>query len=248
MAGHSKWSNIRHKKAVQDNKRGKIFTKLIREITIASRLGGCDKNLNPRLRMAITIAASNNMSKDTINRAINKGQGNESSEAFIEVSYEGYGPAGTAFIIDCMTDNKNRTVSEVRRVFNKAGAKLSTHGSVSYMFHKKGIISLEAGSDKDQVLETILDSGAVDIIFHRDTSIDVVTDPSSLIEVKKFLDLKEIRISSARTVLDASTKVVVNSKESSKQITDMIDTLESLDDVQNVYTNASCIDENMVRL
>ena len=178
MAGHSKWANIKHKKAKEDAKRGKVFTKLIREITVAARLGGGDKDSNPRLRAAVATALSNNMTKDTIERAIKKGAGGEEGGNLEEIRYEGYGPAGVAFIVDCMTDNRNRTVAEVRNAFTKVGGNLGTDGSVAYMFNKKGIISFETGLDEDMVMEVALEAGAEDIVSFDDGAIDVITDPN----------------------------------------------------------------------
>ncbi len=248
MAGHSKWANIKHKKAAQDAKRGKIFTKLIREITVAARLGGGDRDSNPRLRAAIAAALSNNMTKDTIERAVKKGAGGEEGSNLEEVRYEGYGPSGTAFIVDCMTDNRNRTVAEVRHAFSKAGGNLGTDGSVAYMFHKKGILSFESGHDEDQIMEAALDAGAEDVISHEDGSIDVITDPNQFLEIKEHLDEKGFNASSAEVTLDADVKAAVDSKELAEKIVNMIDRLEDLDDVQNVYTNADISDEIMAEL
>ena len=163
MAGHSKWANIKHRKAAQDSKRGKIYTKLIREIVVAAKMGGGDQAANPRLRDAVRKALSQNMTRDTVDRAIKRGAGDNNEDDYFEIRYEGYGPAGVAVIVDCLTDNKNRTVAEVRHAFSKAGGNLGTEGSVAYMFNKQGIILLESG-DEDQVMESALEAGADDVI------------------------------------------------------------------------------------
>lgn len=241
MAGHSKWSNIRHKKAAQDIKRGKIFTRLIREITVAARLGGSDSSANPRLRIAISNALNNNMTKESIRRAITKGIGGEDSDNFEEIRYEGYGPAGIAFIVDCMTNNRNRTVAEIRHVFSRSGGNLGTTGSVKYMFHEKGVISFKPSSDESSIMEIALEYGAEDIVVNSDTSIDVFTDPNCIIKVKEAFDDKYFDIITSQVILDARVKVPVTDVRFSKKITDMIDYLEELDDVQFVYNNAKIL-------
>ena len=248
MAGHSKWSNIKHKKAAQDAKRGKIFTKLIREITVAARLGGGDKESNPRLRAAIATALSNNMTKDTIERAIKKGAGGEEGSNLDEVRYEGYGPSGVAFIVDCMTDNRNRTVAEVRHAFTKAGGNLGTDGSVSYMFNKKGIISFEPGMDEEKIIEVALEAGALDVITHDDSAIDVITEVNNFSEVKDALDKHNLAALSAEITMDADMKSNISDLELAQKLVNMIDRLEDLDDVQNVYTNAQFSDAVMEQL
>lgn len=187
MAGHSKWANIRHRKGRQDAKRGKIFTRLIREITVAARMGGGDTSANPRLRAAVDNALSNNMTKDTISRAVTKGAGGTEGDNFDEIRYEGYGPGGIAVIVDCMTDNRNRTVAEVRHAFSKSGGNLGTDGSVAYMFDKVGQISFPSGSDEDALMEAAIEAGADDVIVNDDTSIDVITDPDQFSDFKSTL-------------------------------------------------------------
>lgn len=237
MAGHSKWANIKHKKAAQDAKRGKIFTKLIREITVAARLGGGDRDNNPRLRAAIATALSQNMTKDTIDRAIKKGAGGEEGSELEEIRYEGYGPSGIAFIVDCMTDNRNRTVAEIRHVFTKSGSKLGTDGSVAYLFHKKGIIRFNENIREDVILEAALEAGADDVIIDEE-GVKVITDPNHLAEVKEALDAHDLPSDTAEVILDAEVKADIVSEEVALKILNMIDRLEALDDVQNVYTNA----------
>ncbi|WP_150463906.1 YebC/PmpR family DNA-binding transcriptional regulator [Francisella sp. XLW-1] len=247
MAGHSKWANIKHKKAKEDAKRGKIFTKLIREITVAARLGGGDKDANPRLRAAIATAFANNMSKDTVERAILKGAGGDDGANVEEVRYEGYGPGGVAIIVDCMTDNRNRTVGEVRHAFTKSGGNLGTDGSVAYMFTKKGIISFAPGVDEDALMEVALEAGAEDIITHEDGSIDVFTAPNDFSDVQEELVEKGFESESAEVTFDAETKADMEIEVAEKVI-NLIDKLEDLDDVQNVYSNANFTQEIMEQL
>ena len=238
MAGHSKWSNIKHKKAAQDAKRGKIFTRLIREITVAARLGGSDRDANPRLRIAVATALSNNMTKDTIERAIKKGVGGEEGADFEEVRYEGYGPSGIAFIVDCMTNNRNRTVAEVRHAFSRSGGNLGTTGSVGYMFHQKGLISFAPNSDEAAIMEAALEIGAEDVIVNSDASIDVITDPNRFVEIKEAFDQRAFDIISAQIILDADVEVPITGDELAEKVVNMIDRLEELEDVQQVYSNA----------
>ncbi|AJI53350.1 YebC/PmpR family DNA-binding transcriptional regulator [Francisella philomiragia] len=247
MAGHSKWANIKHKKAKEDAKRGKIFTKLIREITVAARLGGGDKDANPRLRAAIATAFANNMSKDTVERAILKGAGGDDSANVEEVRYEGYGPGGVAIIVDCMTDNRNRTVGEVRHAFTKSGGNLGTDGSVAYMFTKKGIISFAPGVDEDALMEVALEAGAEDIITHEDGSIDVFTTPHDFSDVQEALIAKGFNSDNAEVTFDAETKAELDI-EIAEKVMNLIDRLEDLDDVQNVYSNVNFTEELMEQL
>lgn len=238
MAGHSKWSNIKHKKAAQDAKRGKIFTRLIREIIVAARLGGCDRNTNARLRIAVATALNNNMSKDTIERAIKKGSGSEEYVEFEEVRYEGYGPSGIAFIVDCMTNNRNRAVAEVRHAFSRSGGNLGTTGSVAYMFYQKGVISFAKNSDETAIMGIALEIGAEDILVNHDTSIDVITDPDRFVEIEQVFNQQDFDITAARIMLDADVKIPVTGTELVEKIIRMIDRLEELEDVQQVYSNA----------
>ena len=247
MAGHSKWANIQHRKGRQDARRGKLFTKLIREITVAARLGGGDPAANPRLRAAIDNGLSNNMTKDTIERAVKRGVGGEEGGNVDEVRYEGYGPGGVAVMVDTMTDNKNRTVAEVRHAFSKFGGKLGTDGSVAYLFTKVGLISLPPGLDEDAVMEAALDGGADDIITNDDGSIEVITEPDSLVDVKQVLVAAGYEPENAEVTMHASTASELDVK-SAESMLKLLDLLEELDDVQKVYSNAEIADEVLVEL
>jgi YebC/PmpR family DNA-binding regulatory protein len=237
MAGHSKWANIKHKKAANDKKRGKIWTKVIREITVAARAGGGDIDSNPRLRLAIDKAKGTNMPKDTIDRAVKKGAGGDEDGNYEEIRYEGYGPGGAAVIADCMTDNRNRTAAEVRHAFTKYGGNLGTAGSVSYLFSKQGVISFEAGADEDAIMEAALDAGAEDVISNDDGSVDVMTTPEDFEAVRDALLGDDLEAVHAEVTFTASTEATLNAKEAESMLK-MIDLLEDLDDVQEVYSNA----------
>ena len=241
MAGHSKWANIKHKKAAQDAKRGKIFSKLIREITVAAKMGGGDPADNPRLRAAVDKALSSNMTKDTIQRAIDRGIGGGDNDNVEELVYEGYGPGGVAILVEVMTDNKNRTVAELRHAFSKCGGNLGTDGSVAYLFTKRGQVLIDHG-DEDVVLEAALDAGAEDVISQDDGLIDVATTQNDVIEVKDALLASGIEIVSAEVALVPSTTAELD-EESAPKVMKLIDMLEDLDDVQNVYTNANFTEE-----
>ncbi|PKF51226.1 YebC/PmpR family DNA-binding transcriptional regulator [Enterovibrio nigricans] len=242
MAGHSKFANIKHRKAAQDAKRGKIFTKLIREITVAAKEGGAEPENNPRLRAAIDKALSNNMTRDTVNRAVTRGAGGEGDENMETVIYEGYGPAGTAVMVECMTDNRNRTVSGVRHAFSKAGGNLGTDGSVNYLFDKKGVISYAPGLDEDAVMEAALEGGADDVETNDDGSIDVYTTPADFGSVKDALDAAGFEAQNAEVTLVPSTKADLD-ETSAPKLLRLIDALEDLDDVQEVYHNGDISDE-----
>ncbi|HHF2890182.1 TPA: YebC/PmpR family DNA-binding transcriptional regulator [Vibrio diabolicus] len=242
MAGHSKWANIRHRKAAQDAKRGKIFTKLIREIVVAAKEGGGEPENNPRLRAAIDKALSNNMTRDTVNRAVSRGAGGEGDDNMETVIYEGYGPGGTAVMVECMTDNRNRTVSGVRHAFSKSGGNLGTDGSVNYLFDKKGVISYAPGLDEDVVMEVALESGADDIETSEDGSIDVYTAPSDFGFVKDALDAAGFEAENAEVSLIPSTKAELD-VDTAPKLLRLIDALEDLDDVQEVYHNGDISDD-----
>lgn len=248
MAGHSKWANIKHRKAAQDKKRGKIFTKLIREITVAARgSGGGDLNTNPRLRLAVDKALAVNMTKDTIDRAIKRGTGEGDEANYEEIRYEGYGPGGTAIMVDCMTDNRNRTVSEVRHAFSKCGGNLGTDGSVAYMFKKTGILNFPAGNDEDVIMEAALEAGAEDIVSHADGSVDVLTTPEEFILTKQAMENAGLKPESAEIIEKAENETQVTLADAEK-IMRLIDMLEDLDDVQDVHSNADFSDEVMAQL
>jgi len=247
MAGHSKWANIQHRKKAQDAKRGKLFTKLIREITVAARMGGGDPDSNPRLRAAIDKGLGANMTKDTIERAIKRGSGAADGENYEEVRYEGYGPNGVAIMVDCLTDNRNRTVSEVRHAFSKAGGNLGTDGSVAYLFSKVGTLTFPAGSDEDQVMEAALEAGADDVVTNDDQTIDVQTTPEMFLDVKQAMIAAGLEPEMAEVTMSPATSVDLELEDAEK-VMRLVDTLEDLDDVQNVYTNADFSDEVMAQL
>lgn len=247
MAGHSKFANIKHRKAAQDKKRGKIFTKLIREITVAARSGGGDVATNPRLRLAVDKALGANMTRDTIERAIKRGSGDTEGENFEEIRYEGYGPSGTAMMVDCLTDNRKRTVAEVRHAFTKAGGNLGTDGSVAYMFSRTGILIYPPGSDEDAIMEAALEAGAEDVSTNDDGSIEVTTGFEDFMAVKDAMTAAGFEPVEARVVEKAANMIEVGLEDAEK-IMRLIDTLEDLDDVQEVHTNADFSDEVLEQL
>ena len=242
MAGHSKWANIKHRKGRQDAKRGKIFSRLIRELTVASRLGGPVAEENPRLRTALDKALSANMPKDTIERAIQRGSGSAEGDDLEETTFEGYGPGGVAIIVESMTDNNNRTVAEVRHAFSKAGGNLGTDGSVSYLFIKKGLIQLSNNTSLEQVLEVAIEAGAEDIEENSDQSITISTLPEDFDPVKKALIDKEIETLESEISLVPETSVSTD-LETSIKIYNLLEALEDLDDTQNVHSNADFPEE-----
>jgi YebC/PmpR family DNA-binding regulatory protein len=237
MAGHSKWANIKHKKAATDAKRGKIFTRLIKEITVAARLGGADASMNPRLRLAIDKAMSQNMPKDTIERAAKRGAGDLEGVAYEEIRYEGYGINGAAVIVDCMTDNKTRTVADVRHAFSKYGGNLGTDGSVAFLFKHCGQIVFAPGTNEDKLLEAALESGADDVIANDDRSLEVVTGPYDFVTVRDALVKKGFKPELAEVTMKPATDVILTGDNGVK-MQKLLDAIESLDDVQDVYTNA----------
>lgn len=247
MAGHSKWANIKHRKAGQDAKRGKIFTKMLREISVAVKTGGMDPACNPSLRTAIDKALGVNMRRDTIDGAIKKAAGAQEGVNYEEIRYEGYGPAGIALIVDCLSDNRNRTVGEVRHAFSKAGGNLGTDGSVAYMFKKLGIISYPAGVNEDAVIEAALEAGADDVVTNDDASIDVYTSPENYLTVKETLQAGGFIPETAEVTLQADITTALGLEDAEKLLR-LIDALEDLDDVQNVYSNADINDEIMEQL
>ena len=247
MAGHSKWANIQHRKKAQDAKRGKIFTKLIREITIAARMGEADPAANPRLRLAIDKALGANMTKDTIERAVKRGSGAQDGENFDEIRYEGYGPGGVAVMVDCLTDNRNRTVAEVRHVFTKAGGNLGTTGSVAFQFTHTGVISYPKGSDEDVIMEVALEAGAQDVVSNEDGSIDVLTEPDDFVNVKEAMLAAGHEPEQAEVTMRATTPSSIDKDDAEKMLR-MLDNLEELDDVQDVYSNADISEEILASL
>jgi len=247
MAGHSKWANIKHRKAGQDAKRGKLFTKFIREITVAARMGGGDPASNPRLRAVIDKSLTNNMTKDVIERAIKRGVGANDGDNYEEVRYEGYGTNGVAVIVDCLTDNRNRTVSEVRHAFTKAGGNLGTDGSVSYLFSKIGVLAYPAGSDEDVIMDVALEAGAEDVVSNEDGTIDVVTTFEDFLSVKEAMITAGHEPEHADVTMKPSLSVDLN-KDDAEKVMRLVDVLEDLDDVQNVYTNAEISEEILATL
>ena len=241
MAGHSKWANIKHRKAAQDAKRGKIFTKLIREITTSARLGDADPANNPRLRAAVTAALTNNMTRDTINRAIQRGAGGGDGEQLETIVYEGYGPAGSAVMVECLTDNRNRTVAEVRHAFSKCGGNLGTDGSVAYLFSKKGLLTF-VGVDEDALMDAALEAGADDVVTEEDGTIEVYTTPNDFGTVLAALEAAGFKAPNAEVTMIPSTEAELDA-ETAPKLMRLIDMLEDLDDVQEVYHNGSISDE-----
>ena len=247
MAGHSKWANIQHRKGAQDKKRGKLFTKLIREVTIAARIGGGDMAANPRLRLAVDKAKAQSMPKDNIDRAIKRGSGEMDGVDYLEIRYEGYGPGGTAVMVDCMTDNKNRTVADVRHAFSKFGGNLGADGSVSYLFNHVGLLTYPAGSDEEAVMEAAIEAGAEDVIVDKDKSIEVLTGPTDFEAVRDAMRAADFDPESSELTMRASTSAELDANAASSMIK-LLDMLEDNDDVQNVYSNADISDEILAGL
>jgi YebC/PmpR family DNA-binding regulatory protein len=247
VAGHSKWANIKHRKAAQDAKRGKMFTKLIRELVVAAKAGGPNPEDNPRLRAAVDKALGSNMTRDTIDRAIARGAGTNEADDMEELTYEGYAPGGIAVLVEVMTDNRNRTVAEVRHAFSKRGGNLGTDGSVAYLFTRVGEISFAPGVDEEQVMDAALEAGAEDVVTHDDGSIDVTTAWEEFAAVKEALEAAGLEPAGGEVTMVASTTVPVDADGANK-IMALVDALEDLDDVQNVYTNVEIPDEVLAQL
>ena len=247
MAGHSKWANIQHRKGAQDKKRGKLFTKLIREITVAARMGGGDPDSNPRLRMAIDKAKGQSMPKDNIERAVKRGAGETDGEDFQEIRYEGYGPGGTAVMVDCLTDNRNRTVAEVRHAFTKFGGNLGADGSVNYLFNHVGQLMYPAGSDEDAIMEAAIEAGAEDVVVDDDHSIEVLTDPADFESARDQMIAAGHEPETAELTMRASTSSSLDVKEAGSMVK-MLEVLEDLDDVQQVYSNADISEDVLAQL
>ncbi len=247
MAGHSKWANIKHRKAAQDAKRGKAFTKLIRELVVAAKQGGPLPEDNPRLRAAVDKALGANMTRDTIDRAIARGAGTNEADDVEELTYEGYAPGGIAVLVEVMTDNRNRTVAEVRHAFSKRGGNLGTDGSVAYLFTRKGQLSYESGVDEDALLEAALEAGAEDLVTHDDGSLEVITPWEDFAQVKENLETAGFKAEEGEVTMVASTTVPVDTN-GAESLMGLVDALEELDDVQNVYTNVDIPDEVLAAL
>jgi len=237
MAGHSKWANIKHKKAATDAKRGKIFTRLIKEITVAARLGGGDPGMNPRLRLAVDKATDNNMPKDTIERAIKRGSGNLDGANYEEIRYEGYGINGAAVIVDCMTDNRTRTVADIRHAFSKYGGNLGTDGSVAFLFKHCGQIVFPPGTSEDRIMEAAIDAGAEDVITHDDGSVEVVTGAYDFVAIKDKLVKAGLKPEFAEVTMKPSTEVEFHGDDA-QRMQKLLDAIESIDEVQDIYTTA----------
>jgi len=237
MAGHSKWANIKHRKAAQDAKRGKVFTKHIREITVAAREGGGDVDANPRLRIAVDKALGANMTRDTVDRAIKRGTGDLEGVSYEDIRYEGYAPSGIAVLVECSTDNKNRTVAEVRHAFSKYGGNMGNEGSVAYMFQNLGIILLPEGTDEEQVMDIVLDAGAEDIVTHDDGTVEITCPATAHGAVVVALDAAGIEPESSEVVQKAENEIALSDSDAEK-VMKLIDALEDLDDVQDVFSNA----------
>ncbi|MGD9984624.1 MAG: YebC/PmpR family DNA-binding transcriptional regulator [Porticoccaceae bacterium] len=237
MAGHSKWANIKHRKAAQDAQRGKLFTKLIRELVTAARTGGGSPEDNPRLRTAIDKALSVNMKRDTIDKAIQRGAGAGDAENYEEVTYEGYGAGGVALLVECLTDNRNRTVADVRHAFSKRGGNLGTDGSVAYLFNRRGQLTYPPGCDEDRIIEVALEAGAEDVVSNEDGSVDVLSGWQDFAAVKAAMTAAGLTPEHAEVAMIPLTTVVPDA-DSAVAVIALIDQLEDLDDVQNVYTNA----------
>jgi YebC/PmpR family DNA-binding regulatory protein len=242
MSGHSKWSTIKHKKGATDAKRGKIFTKIIKEITVAARMGGGDPETNPRLRSALINARSENMPKDTFERAIKKGTGDLEGVNYEEILYEGYGPGGVAVLVECLTDNRNRTIAEVRQVFNKAGGNVGTDGCVAWMFDKKGLIIVnKENSDEETLMELALDAGAEDIIEETE-SFEIICEPGDFEAVKEAIDAAEIKCEMAEITMIPQNMTKVEGKEA-EQMINFMEAMDDCDDIQKFYSNADIPDE-----
>lgn len=247
MAGHSKWANIKHRKAAQDAKRGKVFTKLIRELVVAAKAGGPNPEDNPRLRAAVDKALGANMKRDTVEKAVARGAGAGEGDSYEEITYEGYGVGGIAILVECMTDNRNRTVSDVRHAFDKRGGNLGTDGSVAYLFTRTGQISFAPGADEEKIMDAALEAGAEDVVTNDDQSIDVMTAWEDFTAVKDAIVAAGFEPDDAEVTMLASITVPLDKNGAEKALA-LIDSLEDLDDVQNVYTNADISLEVMEQL
>ena len=247
MAGHSKWANIKHRKAAQDAKRGKVFTKLIRELVVAAKAGGPNPDDNPRLRAAVDKALGANMKKDTVDKAVARGAGTGEGENYEEVTYEGYGHGGIAVLVECLTDNRNRTVGDVRHAFTKRGGNLGTDGSVAYLFTRTGQMSYPPGSDEERIMDAALELGADDVITNDDGSIDVMAAWEEFLTVKAGLIEAGLEPEDAEVTMIASLMVDLD-KDAAEKVIALVDSLEDLDDVQNVYTNADISTEVLEQL
>lgn len=247
MAGHSKWANIQHRKGAQDKKRARIFGKLIRELTIAARLGGDDPAANPRLRLAVDRARAQNMPRDTLERAVQRGAGKLEGAEIVEATYEGYGPGGAAVIVSCLTDNRNRTVSDVRHAFGRFGGNLGADGSVSYLFNRVGVLAYPAGTSEEVLIGAALEAGAEDVVTNEDGSFDVLTDPADFTAVRDALERSGLPPQAAEVTLRSAVSVKLDAQDGGRMV-ELTEALEDLDDVQDVYSNADIPEEVLARL
>jgi len=247
MAGHSKWANIQHRKGAQDKKRGKLFTKLIREVTVAARTGGGDPASNPRLRLAIDKAKAQSMPKENIERAIKRGSGELDGASYEEVTYEGYGPGGVAVMVECLTDNRNRTVAEVRHAFSRSGGNLGADGSVAYLFNQVGLICFEPGTDENRLMAAAIEAGAEDVVSNDDGSLDVLTEPAEFSRVRDALAAAGLAPAVAEVTMRSAVTVSLDGDEAATMVR-LMEFLEDLDDVQNVYSNADIGEEALASL
>ncbi|MDE0746822.1 MAG: YebC/PmpR family DNA-binding transcriptional regulator [Porticoccaceae bacterium] len=247
MAGHSKWANIKHRKAAQDAKRGKVFTKVIRELVVAAKAGGPNPEDNPRLRAAVDKALGSNMKRDTVDKAIARGAGAGEGDNYDEITYEGYATGGVAVLVECMTDNRNRTVGDVRHGFSKRGGNLGTDGSVAYLFRRIGQLSYDPGVDQDRLMDAALEAGAEDLNSHEDGSVDIEASWEEFLNVKEALIAGGFVPAHAELTMVADTTVPLD-KDGAEKLLGLIDALEDLDDVQHVYTNAEISSEILVQL
>jgi YebC/PmpR family DNA-binding regulatory protein len=237
MAGHSKWANIQHRKGRQDAKRGKIFTRLIKEITVASKMGGSDPAMNPRLRLAVDKAYENNMPKDNVERAIKRGAGGLDGANYEQIRYEGYGPAGAAVIVETLTDNRTRTVAEVRHAFTKYGGNMGSEGSVAFLFKHCGQLLYAPGTSEDKLMEAALEAGAEDVVAHEDGSFEVLTDPYEFARIKAAIEKAGLKAELGEVTMKAGNEAELAGDDGMK-MQKLLDALEGLDDVQDVYTTA----------
>jgi YebC/PmpR family DNA-binding regulatory protein len=247
MAGHSKWANIQHRKGAQDKKRGKLFTKLIREITVAAKMGGSDPDANPRLRLAIDKAKAQSMPKDNIERAAKRGAGEIDGADYQEMRYEGYGPGGTAVMVDCLTDNKNRTVAEIRHAFAKFGGNLGADGSVNYLFNHVGQLLYPEDADEDAIMDAAIEAGAEDVVVDDEGSIELLTEPAEFERVRDSMREAGFEPESAQLTMRASTSSELDVNAAASMVK-LLETLEDLDDVQEVYSNADISDDVLAQL
>ncbi len=247
MAGHSKWANIQHRKGAQDKKRGKLFTKLIRNITVAARSGGADIDSNPALRLAVDKAKAQSLPKDRIEAAIKRGSGQLDGDDYAEITYEGYGPGGVAVMVRCLTDNRNRTVADVRHAFSKFGGNLGADGSVGYLFNQVGLLQFPAGTDEDKLMEAAIEAGAEDVLVDPDGSIEVLTAPGDFEKVRRGLEAAGMAAEMAEVTMRSSVATELDENAASSMVR-MLEMLEDLDDVQSVYSNADIPDDILARL